>query len=234
MAQSMQLAITDLHPCNYLPNQQERLVFTLPDQPLSAELYAHLMQYNFRRSSTQLYRPYCPDCQACQSVRLDKDEFHPSKSQQRQLLRAQKQGWHWRWQPHPHAENYFTLYQNYIEARHADGVMFPPLLAHIEQLLLCDWMTVTVLEQYVGGDLVGVMILDHVPDGVSLVYSFFTPNHGLSLGTLGILATHQLAIEQQWQYLYLGYWVESSQKMAYKSNFRPQQRLLAGIWQSFP
>lgn len=234
MAQSMQLAITDLHPCNYLPEQQERLVFTLPEQPLSAELYAHLMQYNFRRSSTQLYRPYCPDCQACQSVRLATAEFLPSKSQQRQLARAQKQGWNWRWQTQPKAEHYFSLYQNYIETRHADGVMYPPLLAHIEQLLLCDWMSVTVLEQYVGDELVGAMILDHVPDGISLVYSFFAPNLTLSLGTLAILAAHQLAIAEKWQFLYLGYWVESSPKMAYKSNFRPQQRLLAGIWQSFP
>lgn len=234
MAQSMQLAITDLHPCNYLPEQQERLVFTLPEQPLSAELYAHLMQYNFRRSSTQLYRPYCPDCQACQSVRLATAEFLPSKSQQRQLARAQKQGWNWRWQTQPKAEHYFSLYQNYIETRHADGVMYPPLLAHIEQLLLSDWMSVTVLEQYVGDELVGAMILDHVPDGISLVYSFFAPNHALSLGTLAILAAHQLAIAEKWQFLYLGYWVESSPKMAYKSNFRPQQRLLAGIWQSFP
>lgn len=233
MSESLQLAITDLHPCNYLAANEERLVFTLPEQPLSPEFYLQLMRYNFRRSSAQLYRPYCPSCQACQSVRLAKNEFTLSSSQKRQITRAQKAGWHWRWQQAPDASLYFDLYQRYIAARHADGVMYPAEISHLQQLLDCNWLQVSIFEQYVGEQLVGAMILDHVPDGISLVYSFFEPVSDFSLGTLAILGAHQLCQQQQWEFLYLGYWVDGSPKMAYKSKFRPQQRLSTGIWQSF-
>lgn len=233
MSERIQLAITDVHTCNYLPEAQERLVFTLPDQPLSPALYQHLMQHNFRRSSTQLYRPYCPHCQACQSVRLETSTFIPSSSQQRQLKRALRQGWSWRWQQQPDAQRYSELYQRYICARHADGVMYPPDPMHLVQLLECTWLKVTVFEQYMGNELVGAMILDHVPNGISLVYSFFEPHSELSLGTLAVIGAHQLCQQQQWPFLYLGYWVDGSAKMAYKSKFRPQQRLSDGIWYSF-
>jgi arginine-tRNA-protein transferase len=233
MSESLQLAITDLHPCNYLAEPEERLVFTLPEQPLSPELYMQLMRYNFRRSSAQLYRPYCPECQACQSVRLATPEFSLSASQKRQLTRAVKAGWQWRWQQTPDANVYFDLYQRYIAARHADGVMFPADISHLQQLLDCHWLQVTIFEQYIDDQLVGAMILDHVPDGISLVYSFFEPDSEFSLGTLAILGAHQLCQQQKWEFLYLGYWVDGSPKMAYKSKFRPQQRLCAGIWHSF-
>jgi arginyl-tRNA--protein-N-Asp/Glu arginylyltransferase len=30
--------------------------------------------------------------------------------------------------------------------------------------------------------------------------------------------------------LYLGYWIEESQKMAYKQQFKPQHKLIDGEW----
>jgi len=31
-------------------------------------------------------------------------------------------------------------------------------------------------------------------------------------------------------WLYLGYWIEASRKMAYKAAFQPLQRLIDGTW----
>jgi arginine-tRNA-protein transferase len=33
-------------------------------------------------------------------------------------------------------------------------------------------------------------------------------------------------------WLYLGYWIRDSRKMAYKSNFRPLEALRQGEWQA--
>ncbi|MBP8215572.1 MAG: arginyltransferase, partial [Propionivibrio sp.] len=34
-------------------------------------------------------------------------------------------------------------------------------------------------------------------------------------------------------YLYLGYWIRESRKMAYKADFRPIEGLIGGVWQEF-
>ncbi|MBT3172642.1 MAG: arginyltransferase, partial [Rhodospirillaceae bacterium] len=36
------------------------------------------------------------------------------------------------------------------------------------------------------------------------------------------------------KYLYLGFWIEESAKMAYKARFRPLQMLVAGTWRQMP
>jgi arginine-tRNA-protein transferase len=35
-------------------------------------------------------------------------------------------------------------------------------------------------------------------------------------------------------YLYLGYWIAQSRKMAYKVNFQPVEGLMNGQWQRLP
>ena len=94
-------------------------------------------------------------------------------------------------------------------------------------------MQVSTLEQYVDGELTGVLVLDHLPEGLSAVYSFFQPEHSLALGILAVLAGTELCRQQQLRYFYLGYLVSDSDKMRYKSQFRPQQRLIQDEWQTF-
>ena len=54
-----------------------------------------------------------------------------------------------------------------------------------------------------------------------------------SLGTYNVLwqiaQTKKLAM----RYVYLGYWIKESAKMAYKVNFRPIEALRNGQWESF-
>lgn len=237
MTERLQLGVSPVHPCSYLPDQQERLVFTLPEQPMSAQFYQHLTEHNFRRSSGVLYRPYCLSCQACQAVRLQPALFCASRSQRRLLRNAKAAQWHWRHNLTPTADWYFDLYQRYISDRHGDGIMYPAEPEHLVQLLRCDWLQISTLEQYLGDQLVGVMVLDHLPAGLSAVYSFYQTNRAdapaLAFGTLGILAALELTAQLALPYLYLGYVVEASPKMAYKASFRPQQRLIDGIWQTF-
>lgn len=233
MSDKFLLGVSQSHACSYLPAQQERLLFSLPEQPLSAEVYQWLTEHNFRRSGEQLYRPYCLQCQACQAVRLDVTALQPSRSQRRQLQQASRLNWSWRWQPEPQHQAYFPLYQAYIRQRHADGVMYPPEPEHLQQLLSCSWLQVSTLEQYVGDQLVGVLVLDHLPQGLSAVYSFYQPEHPLALGILAVLAGTTLCRQQQLPYFYLGYLVSDSDKMRYKSQFRPQQRLIQDEWQTF-
>lgn len=242
MTERLQLGVSPVHPCSYLPEQQERLVFTLPDQPMSAEFYQHLTEHNFRRSSDVLYRPYCLSCQACQAVRINPDEFKPDRSLRRLMKKAVQAGWYWRHNSKPDVSACYPLYERYISSRHADGIMYPPAPEHLEQLFSCSWLQVSTLEQYVDGELVGVMVLDHLPRGLSAVYSFYAgatstasaSNTGVfAFGNLAILAGLQLTRALDLPFFYLGYLVDGSAKMQYKARFTPQQRLIDGIWQTF-
>jgi leucyl-tRNA---protein transferase len=68
-------------------------------------------------------------------------------------------------------------------------------------------------------------------DGLSMVYSFFEPSEeSRSLGTFMILDHIARARRQGLPYVYLGYWIAESDKMAYKARFPAVERLSADGW----
>jgi arginine-tRNA-protein transferase len=77
-----------------------------------------------------------------------------------------------------------------------------------------------------------ISIIDKLPDGISSVYTFFDPDMPqASYGTYNILWQVNLCRTLGLPYLYLGYWIENSRKMAYKASFGPLQGLIEGQWQ---
>jgi leucyl-tRNA---protein transferase len=82
------------------------------------------------------------------------------------------------------------------------------------------------------GQLRMISIIDKLPDGISSVYTFYDPDvPGASFGTYNILWQVQQCLALGLPYLYLGYWIKESRKMAYKANFRPLQGLTDGRWE---
>ncbi|MBU1308227.1 MAG: arginyltransferase [Gammaproteobacteria bacterium] len=229
----LRFGLTAPAQCSYLPQQQEQLVFLLPDQPLDAGLYQQLLQLNFRRSGEQVYTPHCPACRACQSVRISHTDFKASRSQRRLLHKAARDGWHYKLCDSA-STDYFALFSAYINYKHHDSSMFPPTRSQLEAMLDCSWLTVRYLEQYHQQQLVAVSIVDDTADAFSAVYTFFHPDvQAYSPGLLAILYLIQCAAAQQKQWVYLGYQIDECRKMAYKAAFLPQQRFIQGQWHSF-
>lgn len=232
--QELRFGLTAPAQCNYLDDQQEQLVFLLPEQPISAQLYSQLLQLNFRRSGEQVYTPHCPSCRACQSVRISTAAFKPSRSQRRLLNKAKRHGLTYQLTANCLDKDYFALYAQYINFKHADGSMFPPTTEQLQSILACSWMTVRCLELYQHNRLIAVSVVDETDDALSAVYTFFAPDVSqFSPGTLAILYLSQLSKSLGKKWLYLGYQIEGCQKMAYKATFLPQQRFIAGQWHSF-
>jgi arginine-tRNA-protein transferase len=75
-------------------------------------------------------------------------------------------------------------------------------------------------------------LTDRLADGLSMVYSFYdTEPVQRGLGTYMILDHIAHARSLGLPYLYLGYWINGSRKMSYKTRFHPQEQLGPNGWQ---
>ena len=97
--------------------------------------------------------------------------------------------------------------------------------------LLQSRVSTRLVEFREGGALRIVSILDQLSDGLSSVYTFFDPAiKGASFGTYNILWQMEQCRNQGLHYLYLGYWIRESRKMAYKAQFLPIEGFIEGEW----
>ena len=77
-----------------------------------------------------------------------------------------------------------------------------------------------------------VSMIDILDQGISSVYTFFdTSNTAASYGSFSILWQIQRALELNLPYVYLGYYIQNSEKMSYKAKFQPIEGLINDHWQ---
>lgn len=217
-------------PCPYLDGRIERRVVTELVGRGAPGLHDRLSLAGFRRSHGIAYAPVCPDCQECIPVRIVVDDFRPSRSQRRiQSRNHDIRGTECR--PEATAEQ-FALFAHYLDSRHADGDMAAMTEADYRSLIEDTPIDSTLIEfRDGGGGLVAGCLVDRLGDGLSAVYSYFDPapsNRGL--GTYMVLWLIERARALSLPYVYLGYWIADSRKMAYKTRYRPLEGLIDGRW----
>jgi len=219
-------------PCPYVTGRIERKVVTEITGADSDVLHDRLSRAGFRRSHNIAYAPVCPGCSACIPIRVPAADFQPDRALRR-IGRANAGLESFELPARATAEQ-FQLFQLYQQARHHDGDMagmsFYDYRAMVEDTPIETFMA----EFRDGGDrLVGACLTDRLGDGLSAVYSFFAPDQERrSLGTYTILWLIERARRSGLPYVYLGYWVPDSRKMAYKARFRPSEILVGGTWRT--
>ena len=222
--ENTQLFLTAAMPCPYLPGRQERKLFTHLTGRRASSLHHLLSDNGFRRSQNLIYRPACDGCSACQSVRIVAQEFVPTK-RYRRVLRINSDIAVEVCQPRATAEQ-FALFKRYLESRHAGGGMTQMSFVDYEYMVEDTPVQTVVVEYRLTSHpqrpLVAVALTDVMPDGLSMVYSFYDPLlDKRGLGNLLILDHIEQVKLAALTYVYLGYWVKDSPKMAYKGQFRP-------------
>ena len=217
-------------PCPYLPGRTERKIVTELSGPTAESLHDRLSRAGFRRSHNIAYSPVCPACRSCIPIRIVADLFRPGRTQ-RKLMRALAGVTAHRMPARASAEQ-FSLFQRYQQQRHQDGDMaamgFYDYRAMVEDTPISTGM---VEFRGANGTLLGACLTDWLSDGLSAVYSFYAPEMD-GLGTLAILWLVEEAQRTGLPYVYLGYWVPQSRKMAYKASFRPAEVLRGGVWRA--
>jgi len=231
-----QFFLTPGGPCPYLPGRTERKVFARLSGSLAQPLNEALTHSGFRRSQGIAYRPACDTCSACVSVRIVAAELEFSRGQKRilkrnnDLVRSEV--------PAEATREQFALLRTYLDSRHAGGGMSDmglfdyvamveetPVQTHIIEYRRPD-------EDGAPGALIACALSDMLRDGLSMVYSFYHPGEDArSLGTYMILDNVRMAKSRGLRHVYLGYWVQGSEKMDYKARFRPLEALGREGWE---
>lgn len=230
-----QFFLTPGGPCPYLPGRVERKVFARLNGSLAQPLNEALTHSGFRRSQMIAYRPACEGCSACISVRIVVNEFEPSRGQRRiqkrndDLVRSEVTAEATREQ--------FALLRAYLDSRHAGGGMSDMGLFDYVAMVEETPVSTHIVEYRKPsngkepGQLMACALTDVLRDGLSMVYSFYHPGEiTRSLGTSMIMDHISAARARGLSYVYLGYWIEGSAKMDYKSKFRPLEALRSEGW----
>lgn len=219
---------TEPRACSYLPARESVMLFADPNKVVDSESYGRLIDFGFRRSGDNVYRPHCRSCTACTPVRIPVDELVLNRSQRRNVKRNAdlRIGL----QTTEFNDEHLQLYHLYQQRRHDPDTSNGE--AH-DQLgfLRSKFIDTAILEFRLDGKLVMVCVVDEIPQGLSAAYTFYDPDYPQrGLGVFGVLELVNECRRRGLAWLYLGYWIEECDKMNYKTMFRPLHAYLDGEW----
>ncbi|MCU7935833.1 MAG: arginyltransferase [Candidatus Thiodiazotropha sp. (ex Dulcina madagascariensis)] len=227
---SYALYMSPVHDCSYLPGREARNLFLDPAAKVTPKLYQQLICRGFRRSGCYLYQPTCPDCNSCISLRIPTKDFKPSRSQRRNWKRNLNL---YQVEPGPARfdDEHYRLYKRYLLQRHPNGSMACNSPGQYSQFLTCDWAETLFIEFRRAGKLAAVAVSDLLPNGTSSVYTFYDPAMGPEgLGIFALLWQIHYTRELGLAWIYPGFWIETCEKMSYKSRFRPFEAWTGQQW----
>lgn len=219
-------------PCPYVAGRTERKIVTEISGADADELHDTLSRSGFRRSHNIAYAPICLGCRSCVPIRICAAGFQPDRSLRR--IARINEGIEGFEVPARATLEQFQLFQRYQQARHEEGDMAAMSFYDYRSMVEDTPIDTFVVEYRDSEDrLLSACLTDRLSDGLSAVYSFYAP--GLSrrsLGTFIILWLIERAKQLALPYVYLGYWVLESRKMAYKARFRPSEIMANGSWRA--
>jgi arginine-tRNA-protein transferase len=218
--------------CQYLPQQVWQLRYDVFPY-LTAPMYEARLQGGWRRFGPLVFRPECPSCRRCRSLRVPVASFRPSESQRRAWKRNHGEVTVRVGEPTSTGEK-LALYERFHHHQHV--VKGWPLGddASLDSFVNNPFPT-EEWTYFVGQRLIGVGYVDALSEGLSAIYFFWDPDERhRSLGTFNVLSIIEAARTRGLPHAYLGYYVDGCGSLEYKARFRPNETLDAdGHWQSF-
>ena len=215
--------------CGYLQDRKSVSAFANPHMDMDMDTYNELIQHGFRRSGGYIYRPHCPSCQECVSVRVVAKKHDYSRNEMRVIRRNSDLRMHR--VAGKYRDEHFDLYRRYIKSRHNEGSMANPSKSDYHRFLICDWTDTLFIEYRLNRILLAVAVCDVTSSGLSAVYTFFDSDFAdRSPGHFAILSQINETRRRDLDYVYLGYWIRDCAKMSYKRRYKPLEAYLNEQW----
>jgi arginine-tRNA-protein transferase len=212
--------------CSYLPWEQSSLEYRVLAY-VTDSAFEEMLNRGWRRHGRNFFRPACPSCRKCQSLRVEVNAFRPTKSQRR----AMKKNADIRLEVGPAdvTRQHVRLYNAWHADMHVrSGWRDDRITAetYAEVFLAGNWPFAKEFRYYREDKLVGVGLVDVLPDSLSSVYFYHDPAwRDDSPGTFTVQKEIEYAQQTGRRYLYLGYWIAECPSMAYKNRFGPHDVL---------
>jgi len=189
----------------------------------SAQDCQNLIERGFRRFGKMYFRPICNDCQECQSIKIDVNNFTFTKSVKRVLKKA----------------GYFKSFIQKPTLTHEHLDLFKKYHLHMKNKKEWEYHETTpdhYYQSFVSGHgdfgyevlyfdenrLIGVDLIDILEDGISSIYFYYDPEYSAySLGKLSLYKQIQYALNSGKKWIYLGYYVEECPSLSYEADYKP-------------
>jgi arginine-tRNA-protein transferase len=212
--------------CSYLPDETASLDYRL-SLGMPAAVLSELLRRGWRRHGCHLFRPACPACVKCRSVRVDVERFALSKSQRR--CRQRNAAINVIMQRPTVTPAHVALYNAWhrdMTSRRGWRHDETTREGYAESFLVGRWESAQEMLYYNGQQLVGVGLVDVVGDATSSAYFFHDPAwRPAGPGTYSVLREIEFCRQTGRRWCYLGYWIAECPSMAYKNRFRPYEVL---------
>jgi arginine-tRNA-protein transferase len=234
MSHRMESTITflsTLSACQYLPDRAWQLRYELVPSLRPAD-YMQRLQRGWRRFGWAMFRPECPSCRMCQSLRVPVATFRPNSSQRRAWKRNQAEVTLRIGAPSL-SQDWLDLWARFH--RHGHETKGWPLGATDDpRMLLQNPFRTEEWTYYLGNRLIAVGYVDALTEALSAIYCYYDPTEkARSLGTFNVLSLLASARERGLPHVYLGYYVAGCRSMEYKRKFRPNEVLRSdGTWEA--
>lgn len=208
--------------CSYLENMEQTTHYKIIEN-CSSYHAQELIERGFRRFGKMYFRPICPTCEECKSIKIDVGKYVFSKSEKRVMNKAK------------HLKSYiqrpslslehlelFEKYHKYMRDKkgwdynHTDS-------QHYYNSFVSGHEDFGYEVLYFENEkLVGIDLIDILDDGVSSIYFYYDPEYAnLSLGKLSLLLQIKYAQKSNKKWIYLGYYVKDCPSLSYKSQYKP-------------
>ncbi len=167
--------LSTLSPCEYLPDRIWQLRYELVPHLRPAD-YMQRLQQGWRRFGYAMFRPECPSCRMCQSLRVPVATFRPNPNQRRVWKRNQREVTVQVGAPSL-SQDRLDLWARFH--RHGHETKGWPADAEGEPgMMLENPFRTEEWTYYVGNRLIAVAYVDALPEALSAIYCYYDPTEG--------------------------------------------------------